>query len=139
MIQSTTLDKIGVLLSGVCILHCLITPIAITLIPIISLNTFVEDVLFHQLMLWLVLPTSCIALFIGCRKHRDILIAATGIVGMLILIIVAFFGHDLFGISGEKIATSVGGIILAISHTLNFRACQQLICADAKCTAEHHH
>jgi len=139
MIQSTTLDKIAVLLSGVCILHCLITPIAITLIPIISLSTFVEDVLFHQLMLWLVLPTSCIALFIGCRKHRDLLIAATGFIGMLILLVIAFFGHDLLGIGGEKIGTVIGGIVLAISHILNFRACQQLICTDVKCTAEHHH
>lgn len=139
MIKSTTLDKISVALSGICILHCLLTPILITLLPIISLNSFVDDELFHKLMLWIVLPTSCTALFIGCRKHRDTLIATTGIVGMLILIFVTFWGHDLFGLTGEKVATSIGGIILAISHILNYRACQSRICEDASCTTDHHH
>ena len=139
MIRSTTLDKIGIFLSSICLLHCLVTPIAITLTPILSLNSFVEETLFHQLMLWLVLPTSCIALFIGCRKHRDLLIACTGILGMLILIIVAFYGHDVFGRSGEKIATSVGGVILAFSHILNYRACQARTCEADDCGSKHHH
>ena len=139
MIKSESLDKFAIALSGVCIVHCLISPIIITLLPIFALNSMVEDILFHQLMLWIVLPTSCIALFIGCRKHREILIAITGIVGMLILIIVAFFGHDLFNSSYEKIMTIVGGLVLAISHTLNYQACQKRICDDKRCTSKHHH
>lgn len=139
MLQSSTLDKFAVFFSGICILHCLITPIAITLLPIITLNSFMEDVLFHQLMLWLVLPTSCVALFIGCRKHRDWLIAGSGIIGMLILILIAFLGHDLLSTSQEKMATSLGGIVLAISHTLNYRACQSRVCLDTNCNTKHHH
>lgn len=139
MIRSTSLDKFAVLLSGICVLHCLITPIAITVLPIISLNAFVEDVLFHKLMLWLVLPTSCIALFIGCRKHRDWLIAGTGILGMTILVVIAFFGHDFLSHGGEKVLTSIGGIVLAISHILNYRACQERICSDSECASHHHH
>jgi len=139
MIRSTSLDKFGIFLSGICVLHCLITPIVITLLPIITLNTFIEEVLFHKLMLWLVLPTSCIALIIGCRKHRDWLIAGTGVLGMLILVAVAFFAHDLLSPTGERIATSVGGIILAISHALNYQACQARICDDTECANQHHH
>ncbi|MBX2848754.1 MAG: MerC domain-containing protein [Acidiferrobacterales bacterium] len=139
MIRSTTLDKFAIFLSGVCILHCLVTPLIVTLLPIITVSGFVEDLLFHKLMLWLVLPTSCIALFIGCRKHRDLLIAGTGIIGMLILIVVTFFGHDVFGEAGERIASSVGGLILAFSHFLNFRACQETTCEDSNCAMEHHH
>lgn len=139
MIKSTSLDKLAIVLSGVCLLHCLITPVLITLLPIISLNAFFEDLLFHQLMLWLVLPTSAVALFLGCRKHKHWHIAATGIVGMMILIMVAFFGHQIFGVFGEKIATSMGGIVLAISHYFNFRACQSITCADQNCSSKHHH
>ena len=139
MIRTTTLDKFAVLLSGICILHCLITPIAITLLPIISLNAFFEDILFHKMMLWLVLPTSCIALTIGCRQHRDWLIAGTGIAGMSILVVIAFFGHDLLSHFGEKVLTTVGGIILAISHILNYQACQQRVCKDLNCVTDHHH
>ncbi|MFT4635867.1 MAG: hypothetical protein ACI854_001194 [Arenicella sp.] len=139
MLNSTSLDKFAILLSGVCLVHCLLTPVLITLLPIISLSSLVEDILFHQLMLWLVLPTSIIALFLGCRKHKQLLIAATGVVGISILVAVAFFGHDWFGIGGEKIVTSVGGLILALSHYLNYRACQTTICEDNNCSTEHHH
>jgi len=139
MIQSTTLDKFGILLSGVCMVHCLLTPIIVTLAPILSLNIMVEDLLFHTLMLWFVLPTSCIALFLGCRKHKKFSIVATGVVGMAVLITVALFGHDIFGERGEKIATTVGGFIIVISHYLNFRACQSITCSSKDCSTKHHH
>ena len=142
-VKSAWLDKFAVLLSGVCILHCLLTPIALTLLPLVAANAMVEDVLFHKAILWLVLPTSCIALFIGCRKHRDWLIAGTGIVGMLLLLLIAFFGHDLLaggaGAWPEKLATSIAGLILAASHLLNYRACQNQPCADDNCAVKHHH
>ena len=139
MISSTTLDKFGVFLSGVCVVHCLFTPVLITLLPIIGLSSFAEDLLFHQLMLWVVLPTSSIALFIGCRKHRDLLIMGSGILGMALLVLIALYGHDLFDSWGEKVATSIAGIILAISHILNYRACQEMTCADNNCSSDHHH
>ena len=139
MLNSNTLDKFAILLSGVCLLHCLLTPILITLLPIISSSAFVEDLLFHQLMLWAVLPTSVIALFLGCRKHKQFLIAATGIIGISILVAVSFWGHDWLGIAGEKVATSIGGVVLALSHYLNYRACQNTTCDDGNCSTQHHH
>ena len=139
MIQSTTLDKFGIILSGVCMVHCLIAPVIVTLLPILSLNVLAEHLLFHTLMLWLVLPTSCIALFLGCRKHKKMSILATGILGMSILVATAIFGHDLFGERSEKIVITIGGMIIALSHYLNFRACQSITCSSKNCSAEHHH
>ncbi len=139
MLNSNTLDKFAILLSGACLVHCLITPILVTALPIVSSSTMVEDLLFHQLMLWAVLPTSFIALFLGCRKHKQLAIAGTGVLGLSILVAVAFFGHDWFGITGEKIATTIGGLILALSHYLNYRACQTTTCEDKNCSTQHHH
>ena len=67
------------------------------------------------------------------------MIAGTGIVGLGILVAVAFFGHEWFGITGEKFATSIGGLVLAISHYLNYRACQNTTCDDNNCATKHHH
>lgn len=139
MQRSNTLDKFAILLSGVCLLHCLLTPVLVTLLPIFSLSALVEDVLFHKLMLWIVLPSSFTALFIGCRKHKRWSIAASGLLGMLILVIVAFFGHEVLSIKTEKIATTVGGLVLALSHYLNYRACQATTCKSANCATQHHH
>lgn len=139
MIKSTHLDRVAILLSGVCLVHCLVTPILITVLPIITLSALMEDIIFHQMMLWIVLPTSCLALFLGCRKHKLLSIAGTGFLGLAILVAVAFFGHELFGLAGEKVATSMGGLILAYSHFLNYRACQSISCSDNNCATQHHH
>ena len=139
MLNSHTLDKVAILLSGACLVHCLATPVLLTLLPILSSSILADDVLFHQILLWAVLPISCAALLIGCRKHKNLSILATGAIGLGILLLVAFFGHDWFGITGEKIATSVGGIILATSHFLNYRACQTTTCDDSNCSSDHHH
>jgi uncharacterized membrane protein YfhO len=137
--RQQTLDKFAVILSGVCVLHCLLAPIALTALPLIAANALLEEVLFHKAILWLVIPSSSIALFIGCRKHRDWLIAGSGILGMLLLILIAFFAHDIMSPVQEKIATSVAGIILAISHILNYKACQNQPCDDKDCSSKHHH
>lgn len=139
LIAAARLDRAAVLLSGICVLHCLLAPIALTLLPIVSISAFWEDMLFHRLMLFVVLPTSSIALFIGCRKHRDWKILSTGIIGMMALVLIAIAGHDVFTPVQEKIATSCAGIILAVSHLLNFRACQRITCADDNCSSKHHH
>ena len=139
MFKSDTLDKFAILLSGVCMVHCLLTPVLVTLLPILSLSTMVEDVLFHKLMLWLVLPSSFVALFIGCRKHKRWTIAISGLLGMSLLVLVAFLGHDILSINAEKTATTVGGLILAFSHYLNYRACQSTTCSSADCSTQHHH
>lgn len=137
--RSLQLDKFAILLSGVCLVHCLLAPIILTLLPIISLSVMVEDMLFHQLMLWIVVPTSLVALFIGCRKHRRWLIALTGALGIAVLFAVAFLGHDILTLNGEKLATGAGGLILAFSHFLNYRACQSITCDNSRCSLEHHH
>lgn len=139
MIKSTTLDKLAILLSGVCLLHCLVLPIALTVLPILSINLLVDDALFHQLILWLVVPISTIALFTGCLKHRNFAIISSGAAGMVTLVFVALWGHDLLGEFYEKVATSIGGLILAYSHFLNFRGCQALTCSDKNCNSKHHH
>ena len=137
--MSRWLDKLAIFLSGICVLHCLITPIALTILPLVAANGMLEDVLFHKAILWIVLPTSIIALFIGCLKHRDIFIVGSGVIGMLLLIIIAFFAHDLFTPLQERVLTSIAGLILAYSHVLNYRSCQNLTCDDNDCSSKHHH
>lgn len=120
-------------------MHCLLAPIILTLLPILSIGVLVEDLVFHQLMLWIVVPTSVVALFLGCKKHRLWQIALSGALGIGILFLVAFLGHDYLSIATEKVATTIGGLILALSHYLNYRACQSIKCDSSKCSQEHHH
>ena len=129
--KSERLDTIAVVLSCICMLHCLALPIVLTAFPILNITTLSENV-FHLLMMVVILPVSIFALTIGCRKHKDALTLTLGAIGLGTLMTTAFFGHDLFGLSGERIATSIGGLILAAAHIQNYRCCRQ-----DNCTHDH--
>ena len=121
--KSTALDIAAIMLSGLCMLHCLALPIAITLFPILQV-TLLQETYFHAIMLILILPASLIALTIGCRQHRDRSVMVLGGIGLVTLTLTALFGHDVLGHDGERLATTVGGVILALAHIQNFRACR---------------
>lgn len=124
---NTALDSLGLLLSSTCMIHCLALPVLITLLPIME-GTLLQEQQFHALFLILVLPTSATALTLGCRRHGDWITGGVGSVGMTVLVLAAFWGHDWVGITGERLATMLGGAILAGGHILNFRRCHELNC-----------
>ena len=122
------MDSAAVILSGVCVLHCLALPIALTILPIVNV-TLLDESTFHLIMMAVILPISVIALSIGCRQHKDKLTLVLGSAGLMLLTITALFGHDLFGLAGERIVTSIGGLILAAAHIQNYRCCRNDDCA----------
>ncbi len=125
--DSTALDRMAIILSGTCMVHCLVLPILITLFPIIQ-GSLLEEENFHALFLLLVLPTSVAAIFIGCRKHKNLLTAVLGVSGLLLLILAAFWGHHWVGLTGERIMTTVGGAVLSLGHLSNYRHCRSVNC-----------
>ena len=125
--HNNRLDGMAVLLSGTCMLHCLVLPIMVTLFPIVQ-GTLLEEKHFHLIMLVFILPTSLIALTLGCRRHKDRLTIALGAIGLLTLTITAIWGHSLFDYMGERIVTTIGGLILASAHIQSFRCCRHVDC-----------
>lgn len=125
--HSNRLDGMAVILSGTCMLHCLVLPLLVTLFPIVQ-GSLLEEKYFHLIMLVFILPTSLIALTVGCRRHRDTLTIGLGTVGLTTLGITAFWGHELFGLSGERVVTTIGGFVLAAAHIQNFRCCHHVNC-----------
>ncbi len=125
--QRKYLDTTAVLLSGVCLLHCLAIPLLLTIVPVINIQ-LLDEATFHLIMLVFILPVSVIALAIGCRQHKDPATLILGGIGLSILTATALFGHDWFGITGERLVTSLGGLILAAAHIQNYRCCRDNDC-----------
>ena len=126
--SSLNLDRAAIGLSLLCAVHCLFLPVLIVLTPALA-GTFLGQESFHQWMLVAVLPTSLIALTLGCRRHDAKPVLALGSVGLCILVFAALFGHDLFGEVGEKLVTLIGASVVAISHVWN-----QSLCRGADCS-----
>jgi hypothetical protein len=123
------LDGIAVLLSWACMVHCLVLPVLVTLFPIVA-GSLLEEKYFHIIMLFLILPTSLFALTSGCLRHKDRLTMLLGAVGLSVLTLTALFGHTWFGLLGERLVTTAGGLVLASSHIRNFLLCRRVDCDD---------
>ncbi|MEC7825415.1 MAG: MerC domain-containing protein [Pseudomonadota bacterium] len=113
-------DKIAIALSSLCVIHCLATPLILIILP--SLGALVADnhEMFHQVILFFVLPVGVLALWAGYRHHHNLSILLIGLAGLGLLLIAAFFGHDYFGETGETALTIFASLIIATAHVRNF-------------------
>ena len=117
-------DKIAISFSVVCALHCLLLPIVVIFLPSIS-ATFLGTEDFHKTLLYFVIPSSIIALSLGCKMHGKYEVYSYGFFGIGALIFASFFGHDYFGEVGEISLTLIGAGIVSLGHYKN-----QKLCAD---------
>lgn len=131
LVSSTNMDRAAIGLSLVCVIHCLLTPIAIVMLPALG-ATFLEDEMFHYAILFLVLPTSLFALGLGCRQHRRLEIVVIGLSGLFVLFLILIFGEELIGELGEKVSTVAGTAIIAFAHVRNYKLCQRQDCPSKR-------
>jgi hypothetical protein len=132
------LDKIAIFLSATCAVHCLLTPVLIIALPIVS-TTFFANANFHLWMLYLVLPTTGLAIFLGCKKHKDKVVISLSALGLLILTGSTIYQLIIQGDSGKCVICATGGhslnnplvwinilagILLISAHVRNFGLCR---------------
>ncbi len=125
--HTPSLDKLAVSASAICAIHCLTLPLLLSVFPALGATIFGQES-FHLWLLWLVIPVSIAALFLGCRVHKDWLVALLGLTGVTVLVIAALMGHDILGEIGERIATLVGAGAIAAGHLHNYTLCRRALC-----------
>lgn len=122
-------DRWGIVLSSLCAIHCLITPILILALPV--LGGYFESELVHIIMALFVVPVGVFAFWSGYKHHKKVSLLVMGLVGVSLVggaPLVHDFLHDLEFIR-EDVMTVLGSVILICAHLLNRRACQ---CDDHK-------
>ena len=147
------LDHLAVGMAAVCAIHCLLTPILITALPIIATSFFVHKD-FHLWMIFLVLPTTAFAVFMGCRNHKDRVVIALSAIGLSVLLFALIQERVLYAneydaeisladcetcvrnITAEPIPmqagvwlNAIGCVFLASAHVRNFRLCRKSSCS----------
>jgi len=130
------LDSLAVGAAMVCAVHCLLTPILIVALPIFATTFFAQED-FHFFMIFLVLPMTGTAVFLGCRKHKDKAVLFLSLAGLSLLVFMAmkeaFFekagneeAHGLF--TEEVVVNLLGGLLISIAHFRNYRLCRKASC-----------
>ena len=82
------------------------------------------DESFHAILLWIILPTSLIAVALAWPRLRDGSVALMVGVGLLILVAAALWAHNNAPLWVDKAMSLVGGAVLAIGHIRNFLLCR---------------
>ena len=126
------LDKFAVSTSTICAVHCLCLPLLLGFFPTLG-SSFLGQEGFHIMLLWFVIPLSCVALTMGCRKHKSLSVALLGLGGLTLLIVTASLGHDILGEVGERVFTLMGALLIAVGHLRNYKLCRR-----AKCNSSDH-
>ena len=130
MSRIAVLDRLSIGFSTLCLLHCLAVPVLVSVVPVFA--TFaLADERFHLALVALVVPTSVIALCLGCRLHKSRRILICGFAGVFVLVVAAILGGQHLDEIGETVLTVLGASVVALAHWFNFRACRA-------CDCEHH-
>lgn len=120
-------DKTAISLSALCLVHCLLVPsFLVFLSGYISLSY--NNELIHYAILFIAIPVSIYALITGVKNHNSYTYLYVGLLGILTLILAVTLGVQMRGEAAEKILTTVGALLVAISHFKNYRLCREVEC-----------
>ena len=115
---SNFMDKAAVVLSGLCLVHCLALPVMLVVLPF--LNELAQGHL-HAQMLVVVVPVSVFAFARGFRVHGNRYVIAFGTLGLTLLLVGGTFVHDHYGLAADRALTIAGSLVLAVCHFYNSR------------------
>lgn len=117
--QTTTwADRLGICLSGLCLIHCLLTPIVLVLLPTVQVLAIHEE-LHHWLLV--TLPVIAILAFVpGFRRHKNSKIFYWALPGFALLVTSHFFEESLLVATAFSV---LGSACLIRAHFLNRHLC----------------
>jgi len=110
------LDRWGMIISGICVIHCLALPIATALLPFLALGLPLEE-WAHPVLLGIALPVTGIALLRGYLRHRLVRPAILGAIGLALIALGTLVGNDL----KETLFTVMGASLVVVAHFLNWK------------------
>lgn len=107
----STLDRTGVAISGLCILHCLLLPVASSALPL--LGVLAENEMIHKALVALAIFPAAFAFSRPLRSRFTLFIRGAALFGILGLFAGAYAEafHDY-----EALLTVVGAFCLAFAH-----------------------
>ena len=120
------IDNLGITISSVCAIHCVLLPAIFIIAP----YSFLASHEFHEALIYFILPCAAIAFILGCRKHGDLKVAVMGTLGVILLASSLLF-HEIFHAEEHSeelitvLITIAGSVMLILSHLRNRKLCLQ--------------
>ena len=122
MQPSNKLDKIGIMCSGACAVHCMIAPILALASPAIAAGYF-ENESIHIALLLLIIPVALVSFYQSLKVHQKNYPIVLGGIG-IVFVTLAVLYESVFSIEIEHletILTVIGCAFLISAHVYNIR------------------
>lgn len=116
-------DRIGMGLSILCALHCLLTPVIILSIPFLA-RYYLAHPLFHFILAAAIIPVGLVAFIAGLRHHHNWWVLVLGIPGLLLVTGTPYLVHVHQFEWNEQALMVIGSISLVMAHLINRRSCR---------------
>ena len=109
------LDRAGVLISGLCLVHCLAGLLLVTLLGLGGGVLLAPE--WHEWGLGLAIAVGALGLGLGALRHRRMVILAQGLTGLLLMGLALGVGHG----AREAGLTIAGVLLVGLAHIRNLR------------------
>ena len=121
-IHKPAIDRIGIVASAVCLVHCLLLPLLVPLLPLLAGVAGAEAV--HEGLLVFLTLCALAAFGPGYRTHRALSVLLFGGLGVVLLSAGAL-AHEWALLAGlDTPLTVIGGLVLVGTHWANLRLCR---------------
>ena len=109
-------DRVGIGLSSICAIHCLLVPVIISLIPLWP--AFEELHGYTHLFFFLAIAPTVI---LSLRNRHESKVTTFFLVLGVLVIFLAWFFNETLGEYGEAGVTLIGSMLLIRGHWLNYK------------------
>ena len=113
-------DRLGVVASALCLLHCLLTPLVLGYLTASGLGVL-GDELFHQILAVGLIFVAVFAFAPAFLQHRRWGVVLAGAAGIVLLLFTGFAPHHLLPHYADAGLTIAGSVILVGAHLQNRR------------------
>lgn len=115
------LDKIGVGLSSVCLVHCLLLPVLLATLPFMSFLAFMKHPITEGLMIVFAILNAIITVTFGFKKHNNFIVPAIFFSGSILLGLF-FFANEF--IHHNEWIILIGAALIGVGHLFNKSLCK---------------
>jgi MerC mercury resistance protein len=124
-------DRVGIVVSAVCFVHCILTPVVLSL-SAVSAHYLPSEERVHRILAVCVAAIGGFAIITGYRKHRRSRVLLLMSSGLLLIFGGAYWGDRLPSHSAEVLVTMMGSCLMISAHLINHTFCKNCSCSDER-------
>jgi ABC-type methionine transport system permease subunit len=116
------LDRVGMAASALCFVHCVATPVILSLSAVLP-HFLPSEEHTHRLLAVVVTIIGAAAISFGYRKHRKKRVLGATFLGLALICSGAYFGDLLPSHKSEVAITLAGSLCMIFAHRMNHTFC----------------